>query len=437
MKTQRTLIVLFVCSLIITKFSTAQNEIENYNLPKLIEGSNLYLSFSPGFLNYYRNDSISNRDVSADLGAEFIKWKFTRRTDFSADIKARGRWRWVKYTEPRNENIYNTNEGNIQLNGGLNYYPVKDLLYGGAYISSYSNFANHNKPASRDDIFAYAGTGRLLNAGQIIYTVNFQNVLIDEGLTSKSLPPQVMRKLTALFDKRRNSEFTSKYHDDADIEFFSQIEELLRDEKIISGPLSSRTTLKLYQALTNSSFIYFPRYRGYMVQAELGFSNKRNEGTYFERGNSLRLILSGVYGLPIGLKTDLVFSGFAGIPLNNEPGGLFDYPLFHSPLILRENATGYYPENISPIDTEKYDFTGGIKMLAYYNISSTAGLTGYANLSYGKTETSDNNFAFSTAVNFKYNILSRMIFNAATEFYRYPEKALLFNTKFEINYIVF
>ena len=246
-----------------------------------------------------------------------------------------------------------------------------------------------------------------------------------------------MRKLTALFDKRRNSEFTSRYHDDADIEFFSQIEELLRDEKIISGPLNSRTTLKLYQALTNSSFIYFPRYRGYMVQAELGFSNKRNEGTYFERGNSLRLVLSGIYGLPIGLKTDLVFSGFAGIPLNNQPGGLLDYPLFHSPLILRENSTGYYPIRISPVDTEKYDIIGGIKMLAYYNLSSFAGLSGYTNLSYGKTDNSDNNFIFSTAVNFKYNILSRMIFNATAEFYRDQAKAIFFNTNFEINYIVF
>ena len=397
----------------------------------------MYIRFSPSFLNYYRNDSISNRHVQTDFGAEYIKWKFTRRTDFSADIKAQGRWSWSKYVDRGNEETYNSTESYIQLNGGLNYYPLKDLLYGGVYISSYSNFGNHSKPSSRNDIYAYAGTGRLLNAGQVIYAVNFEKVLIDEGLTSKSLPPQVIRKLTVLFDKRRNSEFSSKYHDDADIEFFSQIEELLRNEKIISGPLSTRTTLKLYQALTNSSFIYFPRYRGYMVQAELGFSNKRNPGTYYERGNSLRLILSGVYGLPIGIKTNLVFSGYTGIPLNNEPGGLLDYPLFHSPLILRENATDYYPSRILPVDTEKYDIIGGIKTLAYYNISSTAGLAGYADYSFGKTENSEYNFILSAALTFKYNILSKMILSSTAEFRWNQMHTTNFITFLDLNYIVF
>jgi hypothetical protein len=111
--------------------------------------------------------------------------------------------------------------------------------------------------------------------------------------------------------------------------------------------------------------------------------------------------------------------------------------LFHSPLILRENSTGYYPIRISPVDTEKYDIIGGIKMLVYYNLSAFAGLSGYTNLSYGKTENSDNNFIFSAAVNFKYNILSRMIFNITAEFYRDQAKAIFFNTNFEINYIIF
>lgn len=436
MKARFALTMLFVFSLLILKSSLAQNEIEKYKQPELIKGSNLYVSGSPVFFNTYQNDSSTHKNFGANLSAQYLKWKFTRRLNYSADIRPSGSFNWSSSDEPRYSNSQISTDAFLRVTGGLGYYPVKDRLYGGFYINSSSYFANNYKPTSANYIYGYAGTGILINAGQTLYSINFSKVLMDEGLTSKALPMRLVKKFTELLDKRRNSEFSSKYHDDADIEFFSRIENLLRDEKIISGPLSSRTTLKLFQALTNPSFVYFPRYKGYLLQAELSFSNENYRYSY-KQGNALRLILSGVYGLPVGLNTNLVFSCFAGVPLNKEYGALLDRPFFHSPLILRDNSDSYYPSPFLRLDTEKYKFTGGIKLLAYHNISQMMGISALANMGYGKSEDEKDKFVFYALVNFKYNILSRMVLNTTAEFDRFQNREINFVTMFEISYIVF
>ncbi len=425
------------------RFSYSQNEVERYKLPELIEGSNLYISGSPSYNNIVENDSTKYSSVYLNLNAYYVRWRFTRRLDYAADFGFGGYGNWSRTVDHYKEETRSSSDEFINISCGMDYYPVKDKFYGGLFLNSRSNFASSSKPFFQNDIYPYIGAGRLVNAGAVLFAKNFETALLDEGIISNKLPSRVIQKLTVLLDKRSNSEFTSKYKDDADIEFFSQIEKLLLDEKTISAPLNSRSTLKLAQALGNYKFVYFPRYRGYLVQLELGFNNTSKLYSYQqERNNSLRLILSGLYGLPIGMKTDIVFSCFAGFPLGKERAGLPDYPLFHSPLILREKTASYYPSElsrfaISQYDTSKYDYIGAAKVLAYYSISSFAGIIGYCNLSYGKTQDSKDNYVLRTVVNFNYNILSRLVLSSNMEFTRDQNRSIRFATGIDMNYIIF
>lgn len=436
MKAYIALTMLFVCSLINLHSSFAQTEIEKYKQTDLIEGSNLYVSGSPAFFSNVMNDSTKSSNAYINLSATFVKWRFTRWLDYSADIRSTGRLSRSKYVERGIEDSYNSTDAHIDIRSGADYYPVKDKLYGGFYINSTASFGNRTKPYSSSDVYAFVGLGRLVNAAQVIHAKNIENALKDEGFIKSPFRSKVLSMLTILLDKRRNSEFVSKYKDDADIEFYSQVENLLFNEKVISSPLNSRATLKLFQVLTNSSFIYYPRYKGYMVQTELGFSNSNNSYAPYN-GNSLKLIISGVYGVPIGLRTDLVFSCYAGFPLNDKRAGLLNYPVFHSPLFLRDASDPYIPSRVSPLPGEEFDYIGGAKALVFYNISSTAGVTGFADFSYGKTQNAKNNFELLTMVNFSYNILSRMVLNASLELRRDQIPSTWFSSGLQFNYIVF
>lgn len=436
MKARLALTMLIVCSLFYLNSAYAQTEIEKYKQPELIEGSNLYVSGEPSFYSAFENDSTKSSQAYVNTGADFVKWRFTGILDYSMNFRAGGSFSHYKNVNRGIEDSYNSTDAYLELTGGLDYYPFRQSFYGGFYLKSAAHFANRSKPFSDADLYTFIGYGRLVNASQVIHAKNIENALKDEAFIKKSISSGVISRLVVLLDKRRNWEFLSKYKDDADIEFYSQIESLLLGEKIISEPLNSRTALKLIQILTNSGFIYYPRYKGYQVQTELGFGSSNNSYPPYN-GNSVRLIISGVYGVPIGLKTDLVFSCYAGFPLNDKRARLLVNPIFHSPLFLREGSTPYIPSGIPPVSKDDFDDIGGVKALVFYNISSTAGVTGFTDFAYGKTKSGKNNYRLSGDVTFSYNILSRMTLNSSVELRTDQTPSTYFSSGLSINYIVF
>ncbi len=243
--------MLLVCSLVNLHSVLAQNEIEKYKQPDTIKGSNLIFSASPFYSNTVYNDTDKSNNFSINMSVEFTKWRFTPNLDYSVRISPGFNYsRYGGSSGIVTDNVYDNSRGYSLIQGSAGYYPFRKPVYGGSYFISQANFSNHNKPESHNELSIFFGYGKLINGGQIVYAKNFEKVLRTEGVISRKLNNYVFSKLTELLDKRYNREFTSKYKDDADIEFFSQIEQLLMDEGVIKSPLSSRTTLKLFQALT-------------------------------------------------------------------------------------------------------------------------------------------------------------------------------------------
>ena len=434
MKTSHFLAAFLLSMFLTSHFSFAQNEIEKYELPKLIEGSNLYVSNFTSFYSSNTNDSIKWNNMNVDLNSLYRKWRFTRRLNYSANLSAGFNYTRNGVKNSIQDTVFKYIYGGLNFEGGLSYYLLKDLLYAGTHLRSNERFSSRSKPFFSNSGYVYLGIGRLVNAGQVMYTKNFENILLDEKITSKKLPYNVFNKLTVLLDKRREDEFISKYKDDADIEFFSQVEKLLLDEGIISSPLGSRSTLKLFQSLTNFSFVYFPRYKGYSVQLELNYNNLKNE--FEKEHNSQFLNLSIVYGLPIGSKTALAFSCFAGYPIRNDSVYYYDYSFYNSPITIIEFYVPYYPETYY-LETKKYDYLLGAKAIAYYNISAVAGIMGYINADFGKTSYSKNDYSITSVIDFRYNILSRLTADLHFQFIKEEQPRTVFSGGLSLDYTIF
>jgi hypothetical protein len=418
------------------RFSYSQNDVEKYKLAELIEGSNLTLSTSPFYSNSVYYDTIKYNNLNLGLSADFTKWRFTPKLDYSIHVKPLYRYSRQGVKEFSIDTVFTNSSGDLTIEGGMSYYPLKIAVYGGVFISTLSHYSSTNKPSSNNNLYTYLGYGRLVNAGQVIYAKNFENVLLSEGIISKKLNGQVFRKLTGLLDKRFNREFTARFKDDADIEFFSQIENLLIDEKVINTSLNSRTVLKLFQALTNGNFVNYPRYKGFLAQTEINYNNIHFVGSADNR-NILSLIFSGLYGIPIGLKTNLVFSYYVALPLNDQSKEPGYFEIFHSPITLRENFYPYPLLNNYLDRGAEYDYYTGGKIVGFYNLSATAGLSGFFNLNYGKTKGGEGKYAIFSLVNLKYNILSQLYLNAYVEFTDENSTIRRFSSGIDFGYILF
>jgi hypothetical protein len=437
MKTHLALTILIVCSLIQFNNLFSQTEIERYKQPELIEGSNLFISASPDYSNTIYNDTDKSNNFNIGMTAEFTKWRYTPKLDYSVRIRpgfsySRSNGSGIFTLDRVNEN----SRGFSQIQGAADYYLFRIPVYGGSYFSSQAEFSNHHKPASNNNLSVYIGYGKLVNGGQIVFAKNFENVLKNEGIISKKLNQDVFSKLTVLLDKRYNREFMSKYKDDADIEFFSQVEQLLLDEGVIKSPLSSKTTLKLFQALTNFSFVNYPRYKGFNAQAELDYNNIN---FYYNSSyeNIVSLILSGLYGLPLGYKTNLLFSAFISRPLNIDSNYLYKYPEFHSPYTIREGFPVYTPLTYDLPYSRSFKYTSGAEIIIFHNFSPLIGISGFVNYSFGKSASGENGFSISSFAQLRYNILSKLYFNTTMQFFRTQSVKMSFGTFVDFNYILF
>lgn len=422
----------------IINLTLSQKEVERYRLPEIIEGSNLIISASPFYNDRHQSDNEKISYLNLGVSADFTKWRFTPGLDYSIHLKPIYSFNRVKTVYNTEEDYYKSSRGRLLVEGGISHYPFRSPVYGGFYFSTQSIYSNETKPSSNNNLYTYIGYGRLVNAGQVIYAKNFEDVLLEEKIISKRMHNKALSNLTELLDKRFNREFYSKYKDDADIEFFTEIESLLIDEKIINAPLNSRTVLKLYQALTNFSFVYYPRYKGYLAQLELNYTNISQRSNYnSEFHNNLTLLISGLYGLPAGLKTNFVFTAYAGIPLNDRSKLPIINGIFHSPITLRENYSVYPLINPALDYNIRYEYFTGAKIIAFHNLSATAGISGFCNFNFGNTHNKNRNYAVDTQLSFRYNLLSEIYTNAFARLSKLGSSMLEFSSGIEFNMIVF
>src|SRR5207247_877824 len=99
---------------------------------------------------------------------------------------------------------------------------------------------------------------------------------------------------------------------------------------------NARVTMELYQALTNSNYLNFPRYKGFLTQAEIEYSlSTNNPYSNFHYIFPITLNLSSVYGLPVNMKLGIVTSAFFNVPLNKNYNYNIYHFAFHSPIFLQ------------------------------------------------------------------------------------------------------
>lgn len=287
----------------------SQKDANEYEPPEVVKGSNLFISAYP-YISASKGNSVSPESVVnyyVDLGASYKKWRYSRSLDYILRVSAYG--------------FINKNESNLltdltetnhysrfsfNLLGNASRYIIKDKLYTGLYAKSNNFFSSEEKPSIYLSLNPNIGYGRVVDAYVVNQSRNIEDVLIREGFTSSGLSRKVNRMLNNLLDKRDMGEFFSKYHDDDEVEFFTNLEKLLLDEKVIDRPLNARATMKIYQSLHNQKFILFPLLKGWNIQGELGYTygNTTPDTAHYP----VTLTISGLYGIPLNRKASLLFS---------------------------------------------------------------------------------------------------------------------------------
>ncbi len=315
----KALSVFIALALILTPhFLFSQDDIKNYQPPALSKGSNLDLSLHTGFSSD-KESATQNKfnNIDLDFTCNYVNWKLADKINYVLDASADVSFHQSNITETTESDIRTTDYSQLHLNWGISYYFLRNKIYAGAFLKTQGSFQNYDSPFFSADVFPSIGYGKLINAAELTDESNFEKALIQQKLITKPLDPLVRKKLTELLDRRNNSEFTGKYHDDADIEFYSQVEKLLLDEGIINGPLSSRAVLKLFQTLSNSKFVFYPRFKGYQLQAELDyFENNSRQFDSIPVSYLKSATFSAIYGLPLSMKLSLLGSAFLTIPIH-------------------------------------------------------------------------------------------------------------------------
>lgn len=421
----------------------SQDNIKNYEPPKVIEGSNLTINSYPRISTYRVNEFSSNNITTFNVNfqTDYVRWKFTDRLNYTLRSGvSMSLYRSDKDNSYESEDRYYGSFG-MNVQGGASYYLYPNCFYAGSYISAYTSVSTRNKPYHSAALYPNIGYGKLVDAFIVRETSNFEDILLKEDYIKRKFDKKTNDMINELLDRRNGTEFLSKYKDDNEIEFFTVLEALLLKNGVIEKPLNARTTLLLFRTLYNSSFVLFPIFRGFQTQAELEFD--------FDNGNDTLsspkvLTLSSIYGLPLSQRTSLVFSGFFSFPVNKNYNR--DYYGFnvHSPIALRSgeqfrnNFFGIVPNVFfSYNDIFSYKAAAGFNI--FHNIARTVGLSGAIRFNTGKKRDEENTFDYNlqSSILLIYNILSKLRLTGGLFVSNSPRTKYSVNLQGGFTYIIF
>ncbi len=430
---------IFFISTLIQSFQS-QEIIKEYEPPKVVEGSNLTLYSSPNIQLAKNRQNKSNNPILGyyiDLSSYYTRWRFTEKTDYT--IKASVSSMLYKSTNDIGELYYSV--ASLDFKAGISNYLLKDKIFIGAYTRTSAEFDKYSKPLFNSTIYPYIGYGRITDAFIVNETSNFENVLKDEKYISKPFDKKTRMLLNSLLDKRNGSVFSSMYKNDAEIEFFTELEKIMLEEKIIDKPLNARVTMKLLQTLYDSNFILFPLFKGYQLQAEYRYILENSD-------DSLKLpqtlSLNTAYGLPLNNNTAMLFTANIVFPLNsNFSDDFYTYNL-HSPLFLRSEFEQI--NNFNTIEprtyggyrvSHSYKFSGRVNVFHY--ITPSIGLSGKIEYSGAHRKAPDNytDYYFLTSGGLTFNIINKLRLSTGVTFYYTDSKEFNMNFGNSISYYIF
>lgn len=422
----------------------SQKEINNYHPPKIMEGSNLIISASPGYSG--RNVGYENDYINVDFNFKFTAWKFTNKYDYAFTCQPYFNYARISLNY-EHDTSYNETKSIVYLKAAGDIYLYKTFLYSGLYSNNSFEFHNGFEPVYAISLSPFIGTGKITDAKMVKATDNFEQILLDEKIITGKLDPIVRKKLTELFDMRENRDFISIYKDDNEIEFFVKIENLLREHGIIKEYLGAKATLKLFQALTNNAFLYFPFYKGYQMQLSMNFDYAKVCNSYTCSFNLRKdMSLSGIIGVPINNITEAIGVLYFAFPIDSNPYKIALVNGFYNPLIIKEEQKLHNYRNSTIINTNwlddnpvnEYSYIAGAKILLYRYITSNFGLTGRANVVWGKNKDNHpDSYELETEAGLTYYILNSMSLGLNSYYTLNNNHNYNFGIKTEINYYIF
>ncbi len=419
----------------------SQTPVKEYEPPKVIEGSNLLLNSNPNMHIFNSDNSLQQTRVSynIDINANYTRWRLTNSIDYT--FKANISTYFRRYSYPIFENRKYYSSLFLNMRGGLSYYLLKNKFFIGTYAKFSQSISNSDKPRTYISLFPNIGYGKIIDAMVVNETSNFEKVLLKENYISKPFDNMTRQIINNLLDKRNHSEYYSKYKDDAEIEFFTELEKYLLREKVISKPLNARATIKLLQTLENSSFILFPLFKGYQLQAEFNYIKSNTKDTIVFPQT---ITLNGAYGLPLGSKTSLLFTSHFIFPISSSFN--VDYRQFnmHSPIFLKsefqlENNYSLVNPSFIYLGNDLYDYKAAASVYLFHYLNPTVGIIGSIEYTTGKKKLLSkklDNFLNADAV-LLFNILNKMKLSTGVHFSQYPKDSYNFSFSSGISYFIF
>jgi hypothetical protein len=432
----------FVClaALLFTMASTfSQNPIKDYEIPKVTQGTNLVFSGSPrlSFEKANVDSAESEFGYDIDLSAQYSIWRFTPSLDYTL----RGSIYAFSASDPEpiimeRNSVFNT--FSARFDGAAAKYVIPKHLYVGMFTGMQLHTRTGIYPSTYLSFSPFVGTGKMTDAYVVNEASNIESILLKRGYISKAFDRSARTLLNNLLDKRNYGEYNSKFRDNAEIQFFTDAEELLLAKGIISKPLNAAATMEIYQSLTNSKYILFPVFKGYYLQAEFSYTQQIYEhDKYFDRSASL----SAVYGIPLGLKTGTVISAAIVLPLSDQSEAGMGHEIY-SPILLKErqsirNNSGYIDPDIYFNSGRKCDFKSVLEFNIFHNFSTFAAIKGHLNIDAEKLKDADTRYTLNGGADLEFYILSRLSISAYADVNFSRTKSYSISTGGYISYYVF
>lgn len=383
------------------------------------------------------NDNSSGIDIT--LGLDATAWKFTKKYNVAGMTSVYGEYVYLSYKEEYqnvdqvdadsyykyraffgdafgegdyyfNDNIYSTASLGTQFYNGTN--EIFDVVSEETSIYPYKEFYMYS--------WLGVGFGRIINTSSITKQINFEKILREQKLIDGPLSADVKSKLDVLLEKRNNKDFISEYHDNSDAIFFAEVEKVLKSSGVIENTLNAETTIRMYDALNNSRYLYYPNYTGFQLQLE---AQEQLNNDIFQNF----LTFSGIYGRPLSSKANFLVSGFFSLPLNEhaDAQGLF-YNGFKNPFdnFLPVIVERYKIDNTSYLRSKEYvvsfdknlNYLTGAKALMFYKLNEFAGIRGYVSSVLSKPDSLSVANSSNIGAILDYNIFSHLTLNFQTEY---------------------